>query len=1046
MSFQVIISILAAIGTLAYFVPTPQELRESFVAGQNYFAAKNFPKAVEQYEKVLGVENDLLTSDSVRVTLMNGELNVGVRSAAIYQKANAYRSMGLIDSAIATFRVALTRKDSPRLLVLSRYQIYDLFLQQKQYDSAITAARSLIEHHPFDEKVEQALYDIGWAFRFLQQYDSSSVTFQLLAERYPRGTYHARALYQIGQNHLDAAHWNSAVHAFTLLISSYKPESFSRTDFQSMELRVNKERRIFDAASNREEDNSNLELVSKAEFKVAEAYEKMERVDSAVARYKYIIATYTLLPSLIEISYIRWSELIMRVNGLEPSIAVFRKAIDDNFQNKVLQARMQYKIAKTYQDNRKFLQSAEEYAYYVQVYREYAEEAQFPLENARLFSLLNFDVAKNHPAVIAASDSFIANHPASEYMPKAMIIRGNAFLNLKEFGNARTAYTTVINSFPSSDEAPHAGMQFAKTYYEQKDYPSAITEYGNLVSSLRDEKLVSEVQYFLGMSHFHSGDLTTAQTELMKVAPVSPFYPFAFGRITKIFGAQNKNEEGLAYIARILSELPDSSEFKPYAHLTHGEVLAATGKFDEAVKEMSIVLEDSTVVENARLQARYARGALFQQTKKFAEAITDLEFCLRTPAFVDNFQGTVPTANEKLALSYIGVGRRKEAVERIVTLLGTVPSNAVRVRYLSALAELYVQLNEHQKVVEYALQVVRTDSADENTRAKAYGALSNAYGNLNNFDRIVEVLREAADTLPVHPYIKDILWQTASLFYEGQGYLYAEKLYDIYVRTYTGDANIQTALLNRAVSLAAIGRIDESVAVRRQFIQQFPQDERVPQTQYDIAESYYNAERFDLAIQEYNHTIKYHPKSEYAVTAAYNKAWCFYRMGDSLKMVESFERFVKTFPSSDKAPDAQFSIGDYYYNNKEYEKAKNAYRVVVDKYPAYARVQEAKDLVHELDQINSYQDYAKAMTLFDTQNFAGAIPMLEDVIKKYPDADIRYAAEANIASAYSELGNKKKALEIFNRIIEKYSGNSKAQMVVFFAEQHKRWLESKENQ
>lgn len=1046
MSFQVIISILAAIGTLAYFIPTPQELRETFIAGQNYFAARNYPKAVEQYDKVLSVENDLLTADSVRVTLMNGELNVGVRSAAIYQKANAYRTMNMMDSAIATFRVALTRKDSPKLLVLSRYQIYDLFLQKKQYDSAIAAARELISNHPFDEKVEQAYYDVGWAFRFQQQYDSSSVTFLQLADRYPKGTYHARALYQIGQNHLDAGHWKSAVNAFTILITSYKPESFSNTDFQSMELRVNKERRIFDAASNREEDNSNLELVSKSEFKVAEAYEKMDRVDSAVARYKYIIATYTLMPSLIEISYIRWSELIMRVNGLEPAIAVYRKAIDDNFQNKVLQARMQYKIARTYQDNKKFDPSAVEYAFYVKAYSEYAELAQFPLENARLFSLLNFDAAKNHPAVIAASDSFMTHHAGSEFMPKAMITRGNAFLSLKQHADARAAYTTVINSFPSSAEAPHARMQFAKTYYDQKDYPSAIREYGTLATSFADELLTGEVQYFLGMSYFYAGNSDSAQQELKKVTPASPFYPFAFGRITKIYSAQNKNEEGIAYIAGVLAALPDSSEFKPYAHLTHGEVLAATGKFDEAVKEMSIVLEDSSVVENARLQARYARGALYQQTKKFQEAITDLEICLEASAFKENFSGTIPTANEKLALSYIGVGRKKEAVERIVALLGTVPSNAVRVRYLSALAELYVQLNEHQKVVEYASQVVRTDSADENTRAKAYGALSNAYGNLNNYDGIVSVLRAAADTLPVHPYIKDILWQTATLFYDGQGYVYAEKLFDIYISTYTGDANIQTALQDRAVCLAATGRIDDAVAVRRQFIKQFPDHEKVPQTQYEIAESYYNAERFDLAIQEYNHTIKDHPKSEYAVTAAYNKAWCFYRMGDSLKMVESFERFVRSFPSSDKAPDAQFSIGDYYYNNKQYEKAKNAYRAVVERYPEYARVQEAKDLVHELDQINSYQDYAKAMSLFDAQNFAGAIPMLEEVIKKYPDADIRYAAEANIASSYSELGNKKKALEMFSRIIEKYSGTPKAQMVVFFAEQHKRWLESKENQ
>jgi hypothetical protein len=104
--------------------------------------------------------------------------------------------------------------------------------------------------------------------------------------------------------------------------------------------------------------------------------------------------------------------------------------------------------------------------------------------------------------------------------------------------------------------------------------------------------------------------------ELSNVHHTSQFYPFAFGRITKIYSLLNRNEEGIVYIAGVIAALPDSSQFKPYAHLTNGEILAATGKFDDAVKEMSIVLEDSTVVENARMQARYARGALYQQKKK----------------------------------------------------------------------------------------------------------------------------------------------------------------------------------------------------------------------------------------------------------------------------------------------------------------------------------------------------------------------------------------------------------------------------------------------
>lgn len=1046
MSFQIIISVLLAAAGLSYFVPTPQELRESFTAGQNYFAARNYAKAIEQYDKILETESDLLTADSVRVILLNGELNVGVRSAAIYQKANAYRTMGMIDSAIATFRVALTRHDSPKLLILSRYQIYDLFLQQKQYDSAIAEARSLIAEHPYDEKVEQAHYDIGWAFRFMDQYDSSSAAFRFLADHYNDSPFRVRAMYQIGQNSLDAGRWRDALTAFSMLVGEYKPESFTKTDFQNMELRANRERQIFEATSNRESDNTNLELVSKSEFKIAEAYEQLGEIDSAVARYQYIIRTYTLLPSLIEISYIRWAELMLRVKGTEPAIAVFRRAIDEHFQDKIFQARMQYKIARTYQDQKEYVRAAEEYDFYTKAYWEFALEADFTLENSRFFALLNYSAAKDNDKIVASSDSFLTNHAGSEFTPKALIMRGNAFLSLKQFDQARACYRQVIEEFSGAEEYGHARMQTARSYYDEKNYPAAIQRYDELTTLVTDENELSEIMYYRGMSQFFSGNNDDAAASLRKVIPTSQFYPYAFARVVKILAAQNKHQEGEAYIVGIITQLSDSSEIKAYAHLSYGELLASMGKFDDAIGQMSIVIRNESVVENARLQARYARGALLQQTKKYKEAIDDLEYCLGQEAFVKNFAATVPIANEKLALSYLGVGKKREATQRITTLIRHAESETEKIKYLSALTELYAQLNEYQKVTESGIQVVRSDSADDNSRAKAYAALANAYGNLARLDEVVSIIQEAVRKLPLHPYINDMVWQTSLLFYEGQGYQQAEKLLETYYTAYPDDPESETAMYYRTIALFGIGRVDDAVRLKRKYIQTYPKAEKNPQVQYEIAEAYYNAEKYDLAIQEYDRTAKTYPSSEYATTALYNIGWCHYRLGDTLRMVESFQRFTQTYPNSSQAPDAYFSIGDYYYNLKEYEKAKTTYQTILDKYKEYARYDEAAGLVRELEQINSFQEYSRAMVFFDNQDYQRAIPLLEELIVKYPDADIRYACEANIASAYSELGNRKKAKEMFSAIIEKYSSVPEAQMVVFFAEQHKRWLESDKNQ
>jgi tetratricopeptide (TPR) repeat protein len=1043
MTLKTIILFLLAAGGVSYFVPTPQEVRDSFTAGQNFYASKDYRKAIDQYNKILATESNLLTADSVRVSLLNGELDAGVRTAAIYQKANAYRNLGRNDSATALFRLVQTRFDTPKLLVLAQYQIYDIFYQQKEYDSVVVAARDLVTRYPFDEKVEQAYYDIGWAFRLKKEYDSSTVAFKYLVDMYKSSPLRVRAMYQIGQNDLDDSNWRNALKSFQTLINEYQLESFAKTEFEKMELRTNKERQIFDAASNRESDNTSLELVSKSEFKIAEAYQRMDMYDSSMQRYRSIIKRYTLLPTLAEISYIKMAELTLQVKGTEAAIAVYKGAIDENFQNKVFQARMQYKVARTYQDKDVFTRAADEYAFYVKAYGEFALQSDFSVENARFFVVLNRNAAMEYEEVIASSDSFLVNHPESEYTPKALLLRGLSFQSLGKLDQARQTYEDLIARFSASTEAYQARTQNAKSYYDEKDYAQAVKYYEALLREDLSKIDVNAANYYLGVCYFALARYDDAIRTLNTVASQSAFYPFAFARLVKTLIAQTKYEEGEKYITDVIERgTKDTASYTAYSHLAHGDLLAAWGKYDKAIDEMSTVLKDSSINENARFQATYARGALYQQTKRFGDAIKELEFCLSQPNFRKNFFGLIAAANEKLALSYVGVGRKKEAVATMSQLLANALTAAEKIRYLSGLTEVYAQLNEFQKVVEYGSQIVAADSADDNSRAKAYATLSNAYGNLNDLAKSTAALFEAAERLPAHPYIRDLIFETAMLHYDSQDFVGAGELFRKYIEKYQTGDKYEDAFYYESECLTHSGKTEEGIASLQKYMIQYPSSSRLADAQYEIAETYYNTNRFEEAAREYARTARLFPKSDFAVSSLYNQGWCYYRMTDTLKMVSAFRQLVDVYPESKEASDAQFSIGDFYYNAQSYDSARIAYQKILDKYPAYARVEEAKELVRELSQITSYREYEAGMRSFDDKDYATAITKLESVVHKYPDADVVSACEVNIASAYEQIGERERALKLFEEIINKYSPVSTAQTIVFFAELHRRWIES----
>ncbi|MEX0735876.1 MAG: tetratricopeptide repeat protein, partial [Bacteroidota bacterium] len=119
-----------------------------------------------------------------------------------------------------------------------------------------------------------------------------------------------------------------------------------------------------------------------------------------------------------------------------------------------------------------------------------------------------------------------------------------------------------------------------------------------------------------------------------------------------------------------------------------------------------------------------------------------------------------------------------------------------------------------------------------------------------------------------------------------------------------------------------------------------------------------------------------------------------------------------------------------------------AYQVFLDRFPDDARAEEARTLMNDLAQVEAYREYEAAMAFFDSKNWSVAVDELTKVMNKYPDSEIVYGCKTNIASSYEQLGERKKALELFDEVIRDWKDIEAARPAVFFAELHKRWIEA----
>ena len=629
MDAKTIILIVLTAAIAAFFIPTPQEMQSHFKSGQDYYASRDYRRAIDQYDWIINAKSKLLEADSIRVALLGNELIVGVRTAAYYQKGNALRNLGKKPESIENYRIVEGRKDSPRLSALAQLQIYETFYADKDYRHAIEEASLLIQRHPLDDRVPRAWYDIGWAYRELGMMDSSNYAFQVLAMTYPKHELDARARYQLAQNYLDQKEWEKALAGFNDVITRYRPESFAATEWQNIELKAVKDQRLFEAQAGRDTDANTLELVAKAQVKVADVYQQQDRYDDAMQAYRKVIATFALMPTLVEATYMKMAEYTTRVKGFDEGILVYRKAIDDNFNNKPLQAKLQYKIAKTYQEEKSFLKAAQEYLFYASAFGPQAEEIRFPLIQAYFLAVSNYYSARDYKNTLLIADSAFVLFPQNDYATKIRMYKALADIGLGRYAQARDLFGQVVADAPGSNEALLARTQIGKSYFDEKNYEKAVETLEALVTDTQIKTDQSEIHYLLGLSHYGLGHHEKSIEHLSLVDSTSPYYPFTFARVTRALTAQQRYDDAAKFLDRAFRAAKrDTADYSPFVRLARSELYTAQQKYDLAVVEFDSVIQDKNQTENTRVQALYGRGLLHFETTKYKEAAADLQTCV----------------------------------------------------------------------------------------------------------------------------------------------------------------------------------------------------------------------------------------------------------------------------------------------------------------------------------------------------------------------------------------------------------------------------------
>ncbi len=1039
MLWKIIIVLGAAIAS--YFIPTPKELQKAFTSGQNFFASSNFEKAIEQYDRIIHTNSDFLNEDSVRVDLLSGEYVVSVVVAAFYQKANALKNLKKQEEAINIFRIVESRKDEPKLAALAQFQIYDLYYRSAKYDTAIIEARKLADKYSSSPKAEIALYDIGWAYRELNDIEKSNQAFVELVEKYPETDYLASTIYQLGQNNYDQKQFDKAIQFWTNLQERFKPESFKQQEWEKVQLKAVKERQIFEATAGRETNESILELVAKSQVKIGDSYREKKDYYKSMQSYQKAVTQYTLLPSLIEVSYIKMADYTLREKGIDSARYVYQKAIDENFNKKDLQAKMQYKIAETYQNEKMYLKAADEFAFYAAGYSEVADAINFSVESAYYTRIINLYNGEAFSKVVMETDTFLVKYPSSEYKYDLLYLSGSSSFTLKNFEKSRLNFQAIVQNKPNTSQAVSSRIFLGRILYEEKKYEEAKSQLLSVLNEDNNPNYNDEANYYLLQVYYDNKEYQPIPSVFNKISLKSSYFIPAIIKTSKSFILQKKLDEAEKFskdLVAVADSMKDSVYFLPEAHYSLGDVYINKNRNDEAIKELTFVVDDKKTNEMLRLQSLYLRGTLYGQIENHSLAAKDIESALNDPKFKEKLFSLIPIARGRLATEYVKAGQTQKGINMMLGFINASADTLEKARYLVALSEVYYDNKDFNKAILYSNQALQLSEADEQLFSRAVYLLATSYNLTNQSVKGVEVLNLAATKFPASS--EELFFNYSVNLYDNGYYREAISSFKNFVEKYPNVPTKKNSMFFIAYAYYKMGEWDNSINAFRDFIKLYPEDELAAEAQFNIAEAHYNTSKFENAVNEYRLVYTKHPKSNFSSSALYNEAWCYYQMKQMDNMIVPLQKLIDLYPTHELVPEAQFTIGDYYYNKKDYSKALFEYKTFIDKFPNHYKTEEAKSFIKELSQIDAFKEYQTAIVSFDKKDYKKAIVELNKVVNNYPDTEIAMACEANIASSYEQLGDTKKAIELYKKIIEKYKNNPSGSGVVYFSEQHLEWL------
>lgn len=925
---------------------------------------------------------------------------------AIYYQAESALVMRREDEAVHLFNTFQEEYPFHPLAFEARLALGKYYYSAGEHDKAITTLARVVAQNPPDEVAARALYWMGESALNLNNLSEAVGYFEKAAIEYPESTTAPIALYAVAATQVRQSNPEAAVRFFELLSARYPQSPYTQNlglTLAEVYYELGDYRRSIEEVKRRL-PNMNGPALDRANFLLAESHNQLRESDQAIIYYR------------------RFTES----NADSP---FYRNAL--------------YGLAWNYHSEGAYQWAAEHFGQVLQ-----QREQDELTASAAYYRAVNTKLAGQTNDALTMFKDAAAQYPRNDISDQILFELGMTAYELRNWEVARDAFTRVINEFETSNRRGQSFFRRGSAFIALGDFDAALSNFDRAIAlDAAPASLKQEVIFQKAWLQYRSGNYSAS-------AP-------AFMELFQKNGSTEVGGEALFWAAESYHQLGDllkaSQLFRQYlrgysggkqadaAHYALGWTHFKQGNYESAIIEFRQFLSQYRNVNEFvpyRTDALLRLADSYYALKRYPEAI-------QTYSRIGGEDGD-DYALYQVGQAYYNAGEGFEAITTFRRLMRDFPESDWVEEAQYNLGYLYFQNQNYQEAISEYQKLIR-DYPRVPLAAKAQYGIGDALFNAGDMEEAVEAYRVVLERYPNSPFSPDAA------------------------------SGIQTALI-------VLGDEERASDIIESFADDSNSADLADELRFRQAEVKYQTGQVDEALLDFQRFVRNSENTKLLPDAYFYLGSIFSERNRPQEAEAYLKRIVTRHPQSPRNPDATRKLGDLLLEQNRGQEALDSFKslenlqsdnqqmVAVARYgQAKALLQlgrrsEAEQLLTELTQAGGDPSELGPVQLGLARVYESegrtqdAIQMYRSVVENNLDATgaealsrlgellIRlgqnraaleelgkmtvlytgyseWVAQGYLlqAAAFQNLGQRGDALQLYNRVIEEYSGTPYAE-------------------